>query len=755
VDDKHAWIGNVARRLGGGYLSTHMIPRDNVRVAMTHYVFDEDLEQFDRILRFLGTEREFIDPKQFFQHYGEDSPDPILGKSLLWTFDDGFLSAYNAAQQVLNPLGVKAIFFIPTAILDFKTHEQMQEFAYSRVLFGTRSYDSLRPEEYITMGKEHLQELHEQGHMVLPHTHSHVRACDIATSEDVALELMRPKTILEGLLKSPADAVAIPVGTPGTVSTYSYRQIALVYSACFTALGGPNTHRTDPRFLRRDSIHPWYSAEHAMNIVDGIFDPYFGVRMKALHRRAGGRYLPTRRDTRGEGMPVASPTSGEARAKFVARVADAFERAGVDYVFLHGHGQDRGIDSDLDVAVARKSLNLTDRLIRTGAFGRVVQCLHHGVPWCRYYVVEVEEAGRRYRQLDVICDPWGIGPDGVAVPVALSSAVLSSGMRVPEPAAELLYLAVKRARKRRYGLRDQASLAGVFQRDPEAAASLLERHVGPAGAELARALESGKNDITEELEAVRKRVIWHRRSVAALARRVVLDSRRIVRRLLRPTGLAVCVVGTDADRKSLAAGLERETDGLFRRVTVLRPSPRLLPPPAPPVGPTPANGTESHRARTSDVVGSLARFAFHRLDALAWWPTMALGRARASLVVVERGWLDDAADPRRRRISLPLWVIQPDLILFVHGSSGCGCNPDVETAESEHELAGRDPDRFVVIDGSASPEVTLGRALEAIDDRLAARQPDARSGSIRFSRRRVITGGTGRDGTQATKEGTC
>ena len=433
MDDRHAWIGYVGRRIGGGFVAKHLIPKDNVRVAMTHFVFDEDLEQFDRILRSLAAQRELLSPYQFFRHYNLDSPEPIMGKSLLLTFDDGLLSAYDAAQRVLNPLGIKAIFFVPTVILDLMTHEQMREFARARIYFGTQAVDALRPEEYITMRAEHLQELHEQGHMILPHTHSHVRVCEIATPEDVALELIRPKMILEELLQSPADGLAIPVGTPSTVSAYSYRQIASVYSVCFTALGGPNTNRTDPRFIRRDSIHPWYSGEHARNIVDGMFDPYFSVKAKVLHRRAGSRYLPAHPEARVDGELIASATAGESRARFVARVADAFERAGIDYVFLHGYGDGRGIDSDLDVAVARDSLNRTDALIRSGAFGRVVQCLHHGVPWCRYYGVEVEEPGRRYRQLDVVCDPWGIGPDGRAVPVALSSAVHSAGMRVPSP----------------------------------------------------------------------------------------------------------------------------------------------------------------------------------------------------------------------------------------------------------------------------------------------------------------------------------
>ncbi len=719
MNDKHARVGTVARRLGGAYLARHLIPRDHVRIVMTHHVFDEDLEQFGHIVRLLGTDRRFIDPSQFFRHYDESSPEPIEERSLLWTFDDGLLSAYTAAQQVLNPIGVKAIFFIPTAILDLTTYEQMREFAHTRILFGARAVNTLRREEYITMSAEHLQELHQQGHTILPHTHSHVHARDITTSKDVMLELIRPRRILEDLLQSTADAVAIPVGTPATVSAYSHRQIASVYSACFTGLGGPNTRSTDPRFLRRDSIHPWYSGEHARNIVDGIFDPYFSLRMKALHRRAQGAYLPARREARGDGRPVTSRVARDTRPRFVARVADAFERAGIDYVFLHGYGSSRVVDSDLDVAVARDSLRRTDALIRSGAFGRVVQCLHHGVPWCRYYVVEVEEPGRRHRQLDVVCDPWGIGPDGPAVPVALSSAVRSAGMRIPEPAAEALYLAVKRARKRMYGVRDQAELRRVFRRDPEGAAGLLERHFGPVGAGLARALGQGEPDVMAELEALRKRVARQRRAPAALARRLVLDPPRVVRRLVRPSGLAVCVVGPYAERESLAAGLERETDGVFRHVTLLRPSPRLRPSPTAP-----------------GVAGSLAWFAFLWLDTLARWPRVALGRARASLVIVERGSLATAGYPGRYETSLPLRVIrfvgralpQPDLTLCVDGSSTVSRESGVEVAETKRrldvcrELAGRNPDDFVAVDGPASAETTLELALEAIGDRLAARQ---------------------------------
>jgi hypothetical protein len=269
-------------------------------------------------------------------------------------------------------------------------------------------------------------------------------------------------------------------------------------------------------------------------------------------------------------------------------------------------------------------------------------------------------------------------------------------MRIPEPAAEALYLAVKRARKRMYGLRDLAELRRVFRLDPEGAAEMLELHFGPVGARLARALDQGGRDVMGELEALRKRVVRRRRSPAALARRVVLAPPRIVRRFLRPTGLAVCVVGPDADCKFLADGLERETDGVFRHVTLLRPSARLL-------RPSPATAGAA----------SPAWFASLWLGTLARWPRVAVGRARASLVIVEPGSPATSVDPRRYGIALPLRVIRV-----------------VARALPK-------PDLTLCIDRSTSAETTLELALAAIGDRLAARQRHVRprSDNCRDTRR--------------------
>ncbi len=134
------------------------------------------------------------------------------------------------------------------------------------------------------------------------------------------------------------------------------------------------------------------------------------------------------------------------RSEFVRGVARVLDSAGVAYVFLHGYSEDSR-DSDLDIAMHPKHRSIVDGILHSGALGQLLQRLDYDVPWSRYYVLTASDPNRRYRELDVACDPYGIGKYGPAIRIALQRRHTVDGLIVPQPAAETLYLAVKRARK--------------------------------------------------------------------------------------------------------------------------------------------------------------------------------------------------------------------------------------------------------------------------------------------------------------------
>lgn len=421
------------------------------------------------------------------------------------------------------------------------------------------------------------------------------------------------------------------------------------------------------------------------------------------------------------------------RERFVRDVVEAFERAGVEFVLPHEHAGGAR-DSDVDVAVTRRSLQAVDALVRAGTFGRMLQRLHYDVPWCFYYVVESEEPGRRYRQLDIACDPWGIGRYGPALPIALEFMRRNPRARNLDAATETAYLAIKRARK---GIRDESERARLAVVD-----------ITPSS--------------DEELASLARAVQRYRGTPKRRLLRAGFQAVRVLRRIRRPTGLVVSLVGPDGTGKStLADALERDAEGLFRRVDRRHLGPGLLPPPARLLGRRPADGTNPHTRPESGPVSAAARLAYLWGDALVGWlPRMAIPRVRSSLVLLERNWLDLAVDPRRYRLAprgrvvaaLGRLLPRSDLALLLDSPAGLVASrkSELRADEIDRQLhdwrallprAGRHAGQ---LDASAAPERLAEQAREAIGDELECRHPAVPAAALALK----LAGPVARDGAR-------
>src|SRR5215470_3371179 len=134
---------------------------------MTHHVPNDHVGQFAQIVDCLSSTRAWLDPADFLRTVAGESPsERVSCRSLVLTFDDGLLSSYEAAKSILGPRGIRAIFFVPTRILELRSRTQMREFVAASVYRGARPIDSFRPEEYLTMSAEDLRDLHRDGHLI-------------------------------------------------------------------------------------------------------------------------------------------------------------------------------------------------------------------------------------------------------------------------------------------------------------------------------------------------------------------------------------------------------------------------------------------------------------------------------------------------------------------------------------------------------------------------------------------------------------
>jgi hypothetical protein len=414
-------------------------------------------------------------------------------------------------------------------------------------------------------------------------------------------------------------------------------------------------------------------------------------------------------------------TSLNRRKHFVDSVVHAFQSAGVSYVVLHGSEPEYQPDSDLDVAVDRAGLDTVDALARSGVFGRLVQRLDYDVPWCRYYVFRTEAAERRYRALDIACDPWGVGRYGAALPLALSRRLDRAGVSVPDVAAQTAYLVAKRASK---GLQpsERRALIASFRRNSAGSKALLEHAFPRTGRAMAVALDQEKADLEEELIDVRRELRRRRRAPMYLVRRAGFSALRLARRFASPTGLIVTIVGPDGSGKStLAEALPGSCAGAFRRAVQSHWRPGLLPRPGALLGRRGPDSSTPHARPGFGRMLSLVLLFYYWLDFfLGGWLRLWPARARTGLVVVQRGWFDIGVDPRRYRLQVSPRLVRllgrtlpkADLVLILEAGAESLGERKAELPEEELERQAREW-------RDAPPS---GRRCVRLDARLPAEQ---------------------------------
>lgn len=216
--------------------------------------------------------------------------------------------------------------------------------------------------------------------------------------------------------------------------------------------------------------------------------------------------------------------------------------------------------------------------------------------------------------------------------------------------------------------------------------------LGERGLALLHGLIVGKIDtdavrVASKAQALR-RAFWRqafRKSPKAVLSGWALSGWGKIRRLLRPSGVIVAVLGVDGVGKStvihsITPVLAEATHGAFA-LKHLRPG--LLPPLArlkgrQDVQPMPA--VNPHGAKPSGVVGSVFRLAYLTLDyVLGYWFLLRPQIAKSPAVILfDRYCYDLVLDPRRFRIRLPRWLMElfvrlaprPDFLLCLHAPPG-------------------------------------------------------------------------------------
>lgn len=199
-----------------------------LRCLYCHYVFDDQIRDFERLILKLKSIGDFVDTKTCVDMAkGEQA---IAGRYFHLSFDDGFRNNLTNALPILKEHGVPAIFFVPSALIE-------SSFAQARhyCLVKTEYRTTIELLSWDDLGK-----IRAAGFDVGSHSRTHVRLSDVSRTPSLLEdEILGSKQDIEQRLDCECGYISWPYGRLTDTDQAALDVVrAAGYDACFGAFRG-------------------------------------------------------------------------------------------------------------------------------------------------------------------------------------------------------------------------------------------------------------------------------------------------------------------------------------------------------------------------------------------------------------------------------------------------------------------------------------------------------------------------------------
>ena len=228
-----ALIGNTVARLVTS-------PADQLIVLNYHGTQKKYITNFEAQIRFLQKHYRIISPAEFREIVYKG--DPVKGKKLLLTFDDG-IKNNSLAIEVLERLDLFAYFFVVPGFID---SENQKEYFIKNIRPVINSEIDNEAEDFSALSWNELSEISKR-HTIGCHTYSHTMIKDTLNEERLEKELLVSKKEIEQKLNCSIDSFCSINNTLQSVGRRERRLIESNYKYHFTTFGGNNS--STERFL--------------------------------------------------------------------------------------------------------------------------------------------------------------------------------------------------------------------------------------------------------------------------------------------------------------------------------------------------------------------------------------------------------------------------------------------------------------------------------------------------------------------------
>lgn len=235
-----------------------------LRILLYHDIASHEQANFAAQLRWLAKTWNFISPERFESMISGN--ETIRGRNILLTFDDGFASNRMTAEQVLNPMGIKAVFFVVSDYVDMNDPIEALSFI-TRYIYPGRSAQSI-PEHWRNMTWDDLCRLLDAGHTIGAHTRTHARLCELKEPKELEAEIIDCADSLEAKLGTRIQHFAYPFGNLASFSQSALNIARRRFRFIYSGLRGDNTGGISPFALRRDAV----TAKDSLSLLGAFME---------------------------------------------------------------------------------------------------------------------------------------------------------------------------------------------------------------------------------------------------------------------------------------------------------------------------------------------------------------------------------------------------------------------------------------------------------------------------------------------------
>jgi peptidoglycan/xylan/chitin deacetylase (PgdA/CDA1 family) len=237
---------------------------NRLRVLLYHDIAPHEQAHFAAQLRRLLLSWNFVTPERFAAMVS--GAEPIRGPNLLLTFDDGFASNRTVVEQVLNPMGIKAVFFVVSDFVDIKDPVDALSFITKHICPG-RATQSI-PKHWRNMVWDDLNYLLDAGHTIGAHTLTHARLSELTQAIEMEDEIVESANVLERNLGVKIEHFAHPFGNLASISPATLSVAQKRFRFIYSGLRGDNAGGVSPFALRRDAV----TAQDSMALLGAFLE---------------------------------------------------------------------------------------------------------------------------------------------------------------------------------------------------------------------------------------------------------------------------------------------------------------------------------------------------------------------------------------------------------------------------------------------------------------------------------------------------